>query len=137
MTNPTYYFMTNDNNADNNNIKLRILRKNVHTGNQLMFFQTNQPNNIHVSIPSTWDVQKVHEIHISFDERRRHYRRYKTVLLDSEGKFCYRDGRTVVEYNNLEHATTFTIDQKVECFKIFEAFEAFNDDFHFWRCDNL
>ncbi len=120
---------------DNNNIEWRILRKHVHAGNQLMFFQTNKTNNIHVSIPSSWDVQKVHEIHISFDERRRHYRRYKTVLLDSEGEFCYRDGRTVVGHDNLEHPTTFTIDQKVECFKIFEAFEAFNNDFHFWRCD--
>ncbi len=121
--------------TDNNNIKWRILRKDVHAGNQLMFFQTNQPNNIHVSIPSTWNVQKVHEIHIGFDERRRHYRRYKKVFLDNEGEFCYRDGRTVVEQNDLEHATTFTMDQKVECFKIFEAFEAFNNDFHFWRCD--
>jgi hypothetical protein len=121
--------------TDNNNIKWRILRKNVHAGNQLMFFQTNQPNNIHVSIPSSWNVQKVHEIHISFDERHRHYRRYKKVMLDEEGGIGYRDGRTVVEHNDLEHATTFTMDQKVECFKIFEAFEAFNNDFHFWCCD--
>jgi hypothetical protein len=121
--------------TDNKNIEWRILRKNVRAGNQLMCFQTNQPNNIHVSIPSTWDVQKVHEIHISFDERRRHYRRYKKVMLDEEGEIGYRNDRTVVIEQDVEHPATITDRQSFNCSKIYEAFEAFDNDFHFWCCD--
>ncbi len=76
--------------TDNNNIKWRILRKTVRAGNQLMFFRTNQSNNIHVSIPSSWNTQNVdvREIHISFDENGRRYRLYKRVTFDEEGFNC-------------------------------------------------
>ena len=78
---------------DVNNNSWQILRKElVHSGNQLMFF-LNDDDNLHVSIPSSWDSKK--EIHISFDENEKHYRYYRSIVWDDKG-FAYYWGKTIV-----------------------------------------
>jgi hypothetical protein len=119
---------------DANNTSWQILRKDlVHSGNQLMFFIN---DNLHVSIPSSWDIQKKKEIHISFDENKKHYRDYRSITW--ENKFSYTLEKTVVipDHGHNEHAIKFTLDQSFKCDNIFTRFRYLNDDLSLWRCDD-
>ncbi len=109
---------------DANNNSWQILRKDlVHSGNQVMFFIN---DNLHVSIPSSWDIKK--EIHISFDENKKHYRKYRSIEWSSDNKFTYTWGKTVVGRDHNEHAIKFTLDQSLKCENIFTRFKLLNDD---------
>ncbi len=123
---------------DANNNSWQIIRKNlVHSGNQLMFF-LNGDDNLHVSIPSSWDIQKRKEIHISFDENKKHYRHYRTIDWSFENKFSYIFEKTVVvpDRDHNEHVTNFTQDQSLKCEDIFTRFRLLHDDLSLWRCDD-
>ncbi len=122
---------------DANNNSWQILRKDlVHSGNQLMFFLNGDDKKLsHVSIPSSWDIKKRKEIHISFDENKKHYRHYRTIDWSSENKFSYIFEKTVVvpDRDHNEHVTNFTQDQSLKCEDIFTRFRLLHDDLRTWR----
>lgn len=119
---------------DANNISWRIIRKNSHSGNKLMFFR-NDDNHIHVTIPSSWSAKKENEIYISFDENDQHYRHYQSVTWRHKNKFCYSYGKTVVVRDQVEHAIKFTRDQSHKCSNIFVCFKLMHDDLSLWMYD--
>jgi len=54
MTNPTYYFMTNDNNADNNNIKFSDKEIQFLLNNEVCRVATVSPGNIPHVVPVSY-----------------------------------------------------------------------------------
>jgi nitroimidazol reductase NimA-like FMN-containing flavoprotein (pyridoxamine 5'-phosphate oxidase superfamily) len=54
MTNPTYYFMTNDNNADNNNIKFSDKEIQFLLNNEVCRVATVSPGNIPRVVPVSY-----------------------------------------------------------------------------------
>lgn len=115
------------------NIVWRIMHKNLINGkNQLMFFR-NQNDDIHISIPESWNMRT--GLHVSFDEMGKHYRLFRNVAIDADNELSFSWGKAVVVIKDSEHHVKLTPQQRKKCEDIFIDFVLFQDTLGIWQCD--